>query len=127
MTQTVDEFMREYEKATNSHNLEATVALIDENAIYLFSDESVHVGREAIGRAIRQNFEIIKEERYSIYNLTWLVISEQVAACVYDFSWQGMINGQAASGSGRGTSILKRSGEGWKVVHEHLSKGRFAA
>lgn len=45
----------------------------------------------------------------------------------YDCSWSGVINGEPASGSGRGTTVLQRSQDGWKVVHEHLSRGKFAA
>ena len=66
MTPTLDAFMKAYERATNSHDLEATLALIDEEAIYLFSDESVHVGRAAIGQAMQRNFDLIQDETYSI-------------------------------------------------------------
>jgi ketosteroid isomerase-like protein len=127
MTQTADEFMLMYERATNSHDVEATLSLVDEQAVYLFSDGSVHVGKRAIKKVVRRNFDLIKDESYSIDNLTWLVNSRDVAACVYDYSWSGMIKGEPASGSGRGTTILGRTEEGWKVVHEHLSRGRFAA
>ncbi len=119
--------MLAYEHATNDHDLEATLALIDDHAVYLFSDESVHIGKDAIEKVLRRNFDLILDEHYSIDNLTWLVDSGEVAACVYDFSWSGVINEETASGSGRGTTVLKGSASGWKVVHEHLSKGRFAA
>jgi ketosteroid isomerase-like protein len=127
MTQTADEFMVAYEQATNSHDIEATLSLVDDQAVYLFSDESTHVGKPAIERVLRKNFDLIKEENYAIDNLTWLVDTGEVAACVYDYSWSGLINGEPASGSGRGTTVLRRSENGWKVIHEHLSRGRFAA
>ena len=127
MTQTADEFMVAYEQATNSHDIEATLSLVDDQAVYLFSDGSTHVGKPAIERVLRKNFDLIKEENYAIDNLTWLVDTGEVAACVYDYSWSGLINGEPASGSGRGTTVLRRSENGWKVIHEHLSRGRFAA
>ncbi|HMN59029.1 MAG TPA: nuclear transport factor 2 family protein [Anaerolinea sp.] len=127
MAQSPDELMREYEQAANRHDLQATLDLIDEDAVYLFSDGSAHLGKGAVERAICRNFDAIQEEIYRIDNLTWLVKGEEIAACVYDFAWSGMINGQAAGGAGRGTSVLQRSGGGWKVVHEHLSKGGFKA
>jgi len=127
MQHTPEDLMREYESAANRHDLEATLGLIDADAVYLFSDGSAHVGKQAVERAIRRNFESIREEIYRIDNLTWLVKGEDAAACVYDFAWTGMINGQPAGGGGRGTSVLKRSSEGWKVVHEHLSKGSLGA
>ena len=116
-----------YARATNSHSVEATLALVDDEAVYLFSDESVHIGKRAIEKVIRRNFDFIKDESYSIDNVTWLADSDEVAACVYDYSWSGTINGEHVSGSGRGTTVLRRSPEGWRVVHEHLSKGKFAA
>ena len=127
MTQTPDDFMIAYARATNSHSVEATLALVDDEAVYLFSDESVHIGKRAIEKVIRRNFDFIKDESYSIDNVTWLADSNEVAACVYDYSWSGTINGEHVSGSGRGTTVLRRSPEGWRVVHEHLSKGKFAA
>jgi hypothetical protein len=93
----------------------------------LFSDESVHIGKPAIEKVLRRNFNSIQEETYLLDNLTWLVQSEKVAACVYDYSWTGLIKGEPAAGSGRGTTILHWGDEGWKVVHEHLSRGKFAA
>ncbi len=127
MTHTPDECMQAYERATSSHDLEATLALIDEEALYFFSDETVHPGKQAIEKVLRRNFNLIQDEKYSISHLTWLVRSDQAAACVYDYSWSGIIHGMPASGVGRGTSVLKRTGNGWKVIHEHLSRGRFAA
>lgn len=127
MLQTPEEFMRDYERATKSHRLEATLSMIDEKAIYLFSDESAHIGKPAIERVFRRNFDAIHDEMYSIANLAWLVQSEEVAVCVYDFIWSGIINGEPASGSGHVTSVLERSSETWKVIHEHLSRGKFIA
>ncbi len=124
--QTPDEFIQEYERATNSHDLEATLAMIGDGAIYLFSDGSVHAGKHAIEQVLRHNFDIIQDETYSVSHLTWLARSSEVAACVYDFSWSGTVQGKPASGFGRGTSVLVQSSDGWRVIHEHLSKGRFA-
>lgn len=117
--------MREYERVTNSHDLQATLSLIDEEAIYLFSDGSVHIGKQAIEKVLRRNFELIQDEAYSIDNLTWILDTDDAAACLYEFSWSGIVNGEPSSGSGRGTSILVRSGDNWRVVHEHLSRGKF--
>ena len=122
---TIDEFIKMYENATNRHDLVGTLALIDEAAIYLFSDESVHIGKNAIEKVLKRNFDLIEGERYSLANLTWLARTDELAVCVYDYSWSGKIAGEPASGSGRGTSVIKRSGSGWKVIHEHLSRGRF--
>lgn len=126
MIQTPDKFMREYERVANSHDLQATLSLVAEEAVFLFSDGSVHLGKGSIERALRRNFELIKDEEYAIDNLTWILKTAGAAACVYDYSWSGVVNGKPASGSGRGTNILVRSGDNWRIVHEHLSRGKFA-
>jgi len=127
MAQTVDEVMAAYERTMDTHDLQGALGLIDDEAVYFFSNEAVHVGKQAVEEALRRNFELIEDEAYAIGNLSWLARSESAAACVYDFSWSGTIGGRPASGTGRGTTVLQRAGGEWKVVHEHLSRGRFAA
>jgi ketosteroid isomerase-like protein len=121
---TPTEFMREYESSGRTGGVERTLGLIDDKAIYWFSDGSSHVGKSAIERAIRRNLEAIKDETYRISEIVWVAQSADVAACVYRFDWSGLIGGAPASGFGRGTSVLARRGEAWVVVHEHLSKGQ---
>jgi ketosteroid isomerase-like protein len=118
------EFMREYETSGRVGGVEHTLRLIDDDAVYWFSDGTSHVGKDAIERAIRRNFDAIKDETYRIGDVVWVAQSPDVAACVYRFDWSGMIGGKPASGSGRGTSVLARRGDSWVVVHEHLSKGQ---
>ncbi len=127
MHQTPGDFMIAYERVMNARDLVAASRMIDGNAIYLFSNETVHRGRKAVLQAIANNFDSIQGETFSFANLTWFIETDEVAACIYDFSWSGLIEGKPVSGSGRGTSVLKRSGETWKVIQEHLSRGKFAA
>ena len=97
MSETPDDLMAAYERATAAHDLPATLAMIDDEAVYLFSDESSHVGKAAVERVLRHNFKLIEGESYSIDNLTWLARSDDVAACVYDYRWSGRIGGREAS------------------------------
>ncbi|MEM9443954.1 MAG: nuclear transport factor 2 family protein [Verrucomicrobiota bacterium] len=120
---TAKEFMRTYETATGSHGLDHMVKLIDKYAVYWFSDGSSHVGKQAVEAAIKNNFEIIKDETYQISHLVCLAESRELAVCIYRFDWSGLVRGKAASGSGRGTTVLAREGDSWVVIHEHLSKG----
>ncbi|KFC62481.1 SnoaL-like domain protein [Devosia sp. LC5] len=120
---TPDDFMRRYEAATNAHDLAGTLELIAEDAVYLFSDRTSHIGKPAIKNALAANFASIRNETYAISGLRWLAASEAVAVCIYEFRWSGEINGEAASGSGRGTSVLRRDDGHWLVAHEHLSSG----
>lgn len=121
--QTPQAFMRAYEAATAAHDLEGALELIADDAVYLFSNESSHVGKAAVRRALEANFAAIKAEEYRIEGLRWLAESDEVAACVYAFHWAGEIRGEPASGSGRGSAVLRREGGAWRVVHEHLSRG----
>lgn len=127
MFQTPETFLTDYLSALNARDLDTARDLIAEDAVYLFSNETAHLGREAILNAISYNFTTIEDEVFQFKNLTWLVRTESIAACIYDFTWSGKIDGQPASGSGRGTSILKYSDGNWQIVNEHLSKGQFAA
>ena len=124
---TPDEFIHEYETSSRSHGLEHTLSLIDENAVYWFSDGSCHIGKSAIEEAIRHNFETIEDDDYHISDIVWVAQSSDFASCIYRFDWSGTVRGAPASGSGRGTSVLARRGDSWVVVHEHLSKGPNAA
>ena len=121
-----DEFMRTYESATAAHDLEATLALIADDAVYLFSNESSHVGKDAIRKALETNFAAIKAEAYRIEGLRWLATSDDVAACAYEYFWSGEIGGKPASGRGRGTAVIRRIQGEWRIAHEHLSRGRLA-
>ena len=55
-----EEFMSRYESVGNSHDLEAILGLIADNAIYLFSNQTTHIGKDAIRNAIQANFDTIK-------------------------------------------------------------------
>lgn len=125
MSRSPEEFMQRYEAATREHDLQTTLSLIADDAVFFFSNETVHTGKAAIEKVLRHNFEAIKAESYGIDHLSWLVQSGEVAVCVYDYAWSGLIDGNLASGFGRGTSVLKRIGRDWQIVHEHLSRGRY--
>ena len=120
------EFLREYEASNRVHGLEHTLRMIDESAVYWFSDGSSHIGKQAVERALCRNFEAIKDEDYKIRDVVWVAQSADVAVCIYRFEWRGIVRGVPASGSGRGTSVLTRRGDSWLVVHEHLSKEQSA-
>jgi ketosteroid isomerase-like protein len=123
---TPGEFLSEYETSGRVGGVDHTLNLIDENAVYWFSDGTSHVGKAAVERAIRRNFDVIKEEVYRISDVVWIAQGTDIAVCIYRFGWSGIIRGAAMSGSGRGTMILARRNESWVVVHEHLSKGEHA-
>lgn len=117
----LDQFLKQYEEATNSHNFDNVAPLIAKEAVYWFSDGS-YEGLASIREAFEAAWNTVKDEVYTISNIRWLAVSDTAAVCVYDFSWKGLIDGESKSGGGRGTNALAKTGKGWQIVHEHLSK-----
>ena len=97
--------------------------LIHENASVTFSTGAVHKGKKAVRSAFEGNFSTIKEEKYRISNVHWIMRASDVAVYLFDFQWTGQIDGREAAGSGRGTSVLVRNGDGWQLLVEHLGPG----
>jgi uncharacterized protein (TIGR02246 family) len=117
----LDEFLRHYEEASNSHDFDRVAPLLADDAVYWFSN-GTHVGIDAIRRAFETTWAAILDEDYRITDVRWLVATDQAAACVYTYSWSGVVGGQRRSGGGRGTNVLRRGESGWRIVHEHLSQ-----
>jgi ketosteroid isomerase-like protein len=116
---TPGQHLDEYVRALNTHRLEIVRPLIDDEAVFIFS-EGTYIGIEAIGEAISRTFAAISDEHYAVTHQQWTEVTEDTAICFYDFSWKGIIDGHKASGRGRGTSVLRKKSSGWKIIHEHL-------
>jgi hypothetical protein len=69
---TPTEFLREYETSGRTGGVDYTLSLIDDNAVYWFSDGTAHVGKRAVEQAIRRNFNAIKHETYRISDVLWV-------------------------------------------------------
>ncbi len=115
--------LRSYAVATNAHDLPAIIDLVRDDAVYWFSDASSHVGISAIRAVLESNFSAISNETYEISSHKWIVETDSVAVCLYRFNWSGTIDDKIADGSGRGTSVLVMTTDGWRIAHEHLSSG----
>ena len=108
-----------YKDALATHRWEAVAPLIHEDACFIFS-EGTYFGKAEIEGAIRATFDLIQGERYVIKDLVWTYVHDDNAACTYGFEWSGLIEGQPASGTGRGTTVVVRVGDGWQIIQEHL-------
>lgn len=117
----LDQFLKQYEQATNSHDFDNVASLISKDAVYWFSDGS-YEGLASIREAFESAWNTVKDEVYTISNVRWSAISDTAAVCVYDFSWKGIVDGEPMSGGGRGTNALIKTDQGWQIGHEHLSK-----
>ena len=114
-------FVHRYEQAASRHDFDRLAPLIAEDATYWFTDGSYH-GITAIKAAIERTFAAIVDETYQIRDLEWVAITGDLAVCRYRFSWKGMVDGQLASGHGRGTNVMTKRDGNWKMLHEHLSQ-----
>jgi uncharacterized protein (TIGR02246 family) len=104
-------------------DLHGTLELIADDAVYFWSNGAAMFGKEAVAEGLKANFAAIANDTYEISDVTWLVESGDVAACVFEFTWTGDIEGQPAAGRGRGASVLRRTDGQWQIVHENLSSG----
>jgi len=94
--------------------------LVHDDACVTFSNGTVHVGKAAVQRAFEGNFAAIKDEEYRISNIQWVHRGAEFAVYLFDFNWSGRVRGLPASGAGRGTSVLHRDDNGWRLLVEHL-------
>ncbi|MCW5906658.1 MAG: nuclear transport factor 2 family protein [Chitinophagales bacterium] len=117
-----DLFVKDYKAALATQQWQNVEPLIHANCCVTFSNGAVYKGIEAVKAAYERNFALIKNEDYQMSNIHWALQSETVAVYLFDFSWQGIINGEKASGGGKGTSVIVCEGGKWKLMAEHLGK-----
>jgi ketosteroid isomerase-like protein len=117
---TARDVLKSYEVLLNRRDFDALAELIAADAVFWFSDGS-HRGLAEIRAAFDATWRALPEEIYWLDQLEWLAEGDLAAACAYRFNWRAVRNGEPISGTGRGTTVLSRSGGRWQIVHEHLS------
>lgn len=108
-----------YFEALNTHSWDQIAPHVAENAVFIFTEDTF-TGQAAAKAAFEKTFALIQDEHFSLHDIVWTVVTDEVAACRYEFRWKGIISGQEASGGGRGTTILRKTNGRWLIVHEHL-------
>jgi hypothetical protein len=116
-----EEFIADYKTALTRQNWDRVEPLIHTNACVTFSTGSVHKGIEAIKTSYERNFALIKNEEYVMADVHWLVNNQSIAVYTFNYSWKGIINGQQASGKGRGTAVIVFENGSWKLIAEQLT------
>lgn len=112
--------MAAYERALATQDWSAVAPLVHDDACVTFSTGTVHKGKPEVREAFEANFSSIQDEQYAISRAHWVTRTADYAVCLYEFDWSGVIGGQAASGAGRGTSVLVREDGRWQLLVEHL-------
>jgi ketosteroid isomerase-like protein len=108
------ETLAAYEDRINRHDFDLLVDLIAPDATFWFSD-GTHRGIDEIRAAFEATWRALADETYWLDQLEWIADGDNAAACTYRFNWKTA----GASGSGRGTTVLRRGGERWLLVHQH--------
>lgn len=116
------EFIKSYENALRTQDWKIVEPLISSNASVTFSNGAVHIGKDNVQKAFERNFAAIKNEKYVIENVQWLMKDELCAVYLFEFRWTGIVNGNSVSGNGHGTSVLRKEEGQWKLLTEHLGK-----
>ena len=115
-----EDFIHAYEQALASQDWEQVEPLIHPDACVTFSNGTVHKGKALVQKAFESNFSLIRDEKYSMTNVHWVLKNAETAVYMFDFNWSGIINDKPASGGGRGTSVLIKVGDKWQLLVEHL-------
>lgn len=114
------DFIKAYESALATQAWSAVEPLIHPDACVTFSTGAVHKGKAAVAEAFQRNFAAIADETYAVSNVHWLRQGPDIAVYLFDFHWAGIIGGQPASGSGRGTAVITNTAGHWQLLVEHL-------
>lgn len=117
---TPEEFVIAYEAALATQDWQAVAPLMHGDACVTFSSGAVHKGLDAVKKAFESNFAAISCEKYKVSNLHWVSQNSTQAIYLFDFDWSGILNGEPASGGGRGTSVLVNETGTWQLITEHL-------
>ncbi len=116
------EFIKSYETALGTQDWKVVEPLVSDKVSVTFSNGMIHIGKDNVQKAFEKNFSLIKNEKYTVENIKWLVRDEKYAVYLFEFNWTGIINGKSASGHGIGTSVLIKEDAKWKLLTEHLGK-----
>lgn len=116
----VQEALTAYIKATNSHSFQNVKELLSDGAVYWFTDKEYKSITE-IENYFNNTWNLIKEEVYSVTNVNWIGIDDNIATCLYTYHWEGYYDGNHVSGKGNATNVFKKIDDKWKLIHEHLS------
>ncbi len=97
-----------YVEKLNTHSGEQIAPQVTADAVFIFTEDTF-VGKAAAKVAFEKTFKLIENEIFSLHDIAWTVVTDDAASCHYEFRWRGLIEGQEASGGGRGTTSCGRS------------------
>jgi len=123
-TQSVTAFLTEFEALAEKEDFSLIESMIDENAFFRFNDGDF-VGRPAIRAAFEKSWRgdpAIKKARFYLTDIVVLAVDQCSASATYTYNWEGAQGDLPFSVRGRGTRVLLWTPDGFRIVHEHLSR-----
>ena len=82
-----------YLEALNTHLWDQIAPHVAEDAVFIFTEDTFK-GHAAAKAAFEKTFALIQDEHFSLHDIAWTVVTDDVAACRYEFRWKGLISGQ---------------------------------
>ncbi len=117
----MDQVLKNYIDATNSHDFNNLIPLISEDAYYLFGDKKCS-GIDAIRAYFEHAWHLIKEEIYNAVDIKTIYADEHTKLFVYRYTYEGYYQGKFVSGQGRATNVFIKENGRFVLYHEHLSQ-----
>jgi len=84
---TPNDLLKKCEKALEIQNWHDVEPLLHRDAGVTFSSGTFKDKKE-VQHAFENTFNLIKEEKYSITNVTWIHSDVTFAVCLYNFNWR---------------------------------------
>jgi len=105
-------------------DMDAALDLLTDEALFFYSNGSTIAGKATFAGVMSANWKLVEDYQYTTRDTAWIAETADAAAVVYSFAWSGKVRGEPISGGGRGTRVLRRAADGWRIAHEHLSIGQ---
>lgn len=117
--QNVKERLKNYELALSKHSWQVVEPFFHPDVTVIFA-EATYYGKHQVSVAISKTFSMIKDERFSIYNVNWTIIRENFATCTFDHEWCGALHTQKFAHAGRGTIAWVKESDTWQIINQHF-------
>jgi ketosteroid isomerase-like protein len=111
--------LKAYVEKLNTHSWELNAPHVAEDAVFIFTNDTF-VGKAAAKGAFEKTFKLSENEVFSLHDIAWTVVADDVPTCRYEFRWKGLNSDQKSSSVVRGTSILRKVDDRRFNMHEHL-------
>ncbi|MBK7472937.1 MAG: nuclear transport factor 2 family protein [Betaproteobacteria bacterium] len=118
------QFLNRFEELSMMEDFGLLRDMIDEQAYFRFNDGDYR-GHEAIRAVFEKTWRgdpTVKRARFFLSDIVVLTTDQSSATATYTYNWEGSQGGREFKIQGRGTRVLVREGDKFRIIHEHLSR-----